>query len=302
MRQPFRGITTREVLVFQGKRFAEWSPFLEYDDQEASTWLKAAISWANDDLPKIHRQQIRTNATLPAVNPDQVAGVLASFGDFKTVKIKVAQKGEDLAQDLARVRKVHELYPEAMLRLDSNGGHTIEQALALAEQLTGLPIEYLEQPVASIHELSTLREKLQGQFKIAADESIRKSMDPKLVVENQAADILMLKAQPLGGITPAWEIASWGVEVVVSSALETSLGIAQGAYLAASLPELNYDCGLGTINLLAGDVTNESLRPENSTLEVRVIEPSEELLERYSASEDRYRFWEGRFYRCLDLL
>ena len=302
MRQPFRGITTREVLVFQGKRYAEWSPFLEYEDQEASAWLKAAISWANDDLPKIHRQQIRTNATLPAVRPDEVAGVLASFGEFRTVKIKVAQKGEDLAQDLARVRKVHELYPEAMLRLDANGGHTIDEALAIADKLTGLPIEYLEQPVASIQELATLREKLQGQFKIAADESIRKSMDPKLVVQNQAADILMLKAQPLGGIAPALEIASWGVEVVVSSALETSLGISQGAYLAAALPELNYDCGLGTINLLAGDIVHDSLRPEGSMLEVKVAEPSEELLERFSASEERYRFWEERFYRCLDLL
>ena len=302
LRTPFRGITHREAVIFEGERFAEWSPFLEYEDTEAATWLNAAMSFANEPLPKLNRTHIKTNATLPAVKPDEIQKTLEPYGSFETVKIKVAQKGENLEQDLERVREVHSLYPTAKLRLDANGGYSLEQAKSLAERLDGLPIEYLEQPLATISELAEYRAWLQGQYLIAADESVRKTLDPEAVIAAGAADILMLKVQPLGGINDALKVASHGVDVVVSSALETSLGIAQGAYLAAALPELKYDCGLGTLNLLAGDIAKQSMVPKDSVLEVRMPEIDHALLEQYAAAADRVDWWQQRFERCLVLL
>ena len=304
MRTAFRGVKHREALIFQGERFAEWSPFLEYEDQEAASWLKGALSWANDPLPTLVRDQISINATLPAVTPDEVADVLSKFGKFKTVKIKVAGPGESLAQDMARIERVRALYPEAKLRLDANGGYSVSQALQMVEQLSQFNLEYLEQPVHSVAEMAELRKQLAGTgVKIAADESIRKTGDPQAVMRAEAADIVMLKAQPLGGIAASLEIAnSLGLEVVVSSALETSLGISQGLHLAGALPELNYDCGLGTLNLFDGDIVRPSLIPNQSMLDVGVVEPDVDLLERYAASPERTSWWEARLERCLELL
>lgn len=302
LRTPFRGITHREAVIFEGERFAEWSPFLEYEDAEAATWLKAAVSFANEPLPKLNRSEIKTNATLPAVRPDEIQETLEPFGSFETVKIKVAQKGETLEQDLERVREVHRRYPHVKLRLDANGGYSLDQAKILAERLDGLPIEYLEQPLATISELAEFRAWLHGKYLIAADESVRKTLDPQAVISAEAADILMLKVQPLGGITESLRVANLGLDIVVSSALETSLGIAQGAYLAAALPELKYDCGLGTLNLLAGDIAKDSMVPEDSILDVRVPEIDHALLEQFAAASDRVDWWHQRFERCLELL
>ena len=302
MKERFRGITQREIVIIKGERFSEWSPFLEYQDHEAATWLKAALSFANQPLPEIFRTQIPINATLPAVRPENVQGVLQRFGKFESVKLKVAQAGESLSDDLARIQMVHQLYPTAKLRLDANGGYLLDNAKKLADQLGDIPIEYLEQPVATIPELAQLRGWLQGKYLIAADESIRKTLDPEAVVAAGAADILMLKAQPLGGIAAALEITKLGPDVVVSSALESSIGISQGAYLAAAIPDLKYDCGLGTVNLLAEDVTSDSLVPKDGFLEVREIEPDVDLLEKLKASDERTAWWEARLERCLELL
>ena len=303
MRTAFRGVKHREALIFKGERYAEWSPFLEYEDQEAATWLKGAMSWANDPLPTLFRDQIRINATLPAVRPDEIGDVLSKFGKFETVKIKVASTGEELAQDIARIHKVRELYPDAKLRLDANGGYAISDALQMVEELRDFNIEYLEQPVSSITDMAALRKQLVGSgIKIAADESIRKSADPQEVMRAQAADIVMLKAQPLGGVDAGLKIASeLGLEVVVSSALETSLGISQGLYLAGALENLDYDCGLGTLNLFEGDIVKDSLIPIESRLDVKVSDPDPELLERFAASPERTSWWESRLARCLEL-
>ena len=307
MRHRFRGISHREMLIFKGQqRFAEWSPFLDYGDQEASVWLQAALDWANDPLPATFRKTIKINATLPAVEPEKILEILAQFEGFDTVKIKVAEPGQNIAQDLDRVRFVAEHFPEARLRLDANGGYSTDQAMEVAMAISPLRIEYLEQPVATVSELIELKGRLTHAgipIKIAADESIRKASDPLEVAKLGAADIVVLKVQPLGGIAEAKSIASEsGLEVVVSSALETSLGIAQGLYLAAALPTLNYACGLGTLNLLAGDVCTESLIPKNSELELRVPEPAPELLAKFEAAPDRIAFWEARLERCLALL
>ncbi len=303
----FRGLTHREVLLFKGaKRWAEFSPFIEYSDQEASNWLQAALSFANEDLPKLHRSSIGVNATLPAVDPDQVEQVLSRFGDFSTVKIKVAETGQTIISDVLRVLKVASSYPNCKLRLDANGNFTPEQALELLAQLPLDRLDYFEQPCASIDELVELRTTLRHlglNVLIAADESIRRASDPIEVARRGAADIVMLKVQPLGGIERSLEIAAQsGMKTVVSSALETSIGLSQGAYLAAALPELEYDCGLGTLSLMESDITAEPLTPVAGFITPREIEPDAKLLEKYQASPERTQWWTERLRRCFELL
>lgn len=303
----FRGLSHREALIFKGtKRWAEFSPFIEYSDQEASNWLAAALSFANQDLPKLHRASVGVNATLPAVAPDQVEEVLSKFGELSTVKIKVAETGQMLVDDIARVLKVTSSYPNVRIRLDANGNFSPEQALELLAQIPLERLDYFEQPCASIEELVELRttiKHLDLKVLIAADESIRKASDPMEVAQRQAADVVMLKVQPLGGIERSLEIArETGLRAVVSSALETSIGLAQGAYLAAALPELEFDCGLGTLSLMESDIALEPLRPVEGRITPREIEPDAALLHKYQASPERTKWWLDRLERCFDLL
>lgn len=307
LKTKFRGLQTRELVIFRGReRWAEFSPFVEYPDTEAKTWLQAALSWANEPLPKLERSAIRVNATLPAVGPEMVPQLLANFGRFGSVKIKVAEAGQDLAQDLVRIRCVREIYPEVRIRIDANGGYSVADAMRLANALGDKELEYIEQPVATIGELVELRGELGKAglaIKIAADESIRKAEDPLLVAREGAADIAVLKVQPLGGIERALEIAaSSGLEIVVSSALESSIGLSQGLHLAGALPQLNYDCGLATAKLLVGDVTDVPLMAHDGVMEIRELEPSAELVEKYRASGEREAWWKARLQRCLELL
>src|SRR6056300_83616 len=307
LRTKFRGIVLREALIFRGsQRWSEFSPFVEYEDDEASQWLAGAISWANAPLPSSFRQSIPVNATLPAVGPDEVADVLSPFGRFSSVKIKVAEKGQDLEDDIARARRVRDLYPDTKIRLDANAGYTTEQTMQVARKLKSLDLEYIEQPVKTIAELKELRTWLaeeQIPLKVAVDESIRKSTDPLLVAREQAADIAVIKVQPLGGIRRALAIASEsGLEIVVSSALESSIGIAHGLHLAAAMPTLSYDCGLATARLLGGDVVASPLVPVAGEIELREVTPSEELLEKYAAGPERTQWWLERLERCRQLL
>ncbi len=302
MRIKFRGVTTREVVLFEGPNgWAEWSPFPEYPDEEAAIWLKAAIEWAFGDLPEPKLKTVKVNATLPAV--ENIEEALAPFGKFEVVKIKVAEKGQSIEDDFRRITRTNQLYPEARIRLDANGAYTMDQALQMAHFLVDkeLPIEYLEQPVKTIAEMAELKLALAkfSELKIAADESVRKVSDPLAVALANAADILVLKAAPLGGITNAIRIAKEaGLPVVVSSALETSVGLSMGAYLAA---ELNspYASGLATAALLADDVTDHSLTPVDGEIEVRRILPSVVAIEKLQADETTRSTWLGKLNRVL---
>jgi O-succinylbenzoate synthase len=307
LRTKFRGLNDREMLLFEGPSgWAEWAPFTEYPADEAAVWLAAAIEFAYGNTPAPIRQTIPVNATLPAVAPDQVAKVLGRFGDFKTVKIKVAEAGQDIHQDLARITQVMELYPHAKIRLDANGGFEVEEALELAKELVkqSVPLEYLEQPVNSIAEMAELRLMLSDLgVKIAADESVRKVSDPLAVAQAGAADVLILKAAPLGGITAALQIASEaGLPVVISSALESSVGLSMGAYLAAAIPDLEFDSGLATAALLAGDVTRNPLLPADGQIELRRVDVDENLLATFKAEEHREDWWLERLEACYKLL
>ena len=303
MRIKFRGLTTREVLLFEGpKGWAEWSPFTEYEDEEASIWLKAAIEWAFGDIPKTDVKTIKVNATLPAVKDVQKA--LEPFGKFEVVKIKVAEPGQALQEDLDRIHQVREHYPDARIRLDANGNWDIETALKIAKIIyqENVPLEYLEQPVKTIAEMAELKLKLQEfNIKIAADESVRKVSDPLAVAQANAADILVLKAAPLGGINNALAIAKEaGLPVVVSSALETSVGISMGVHLAALLNS-DYVSGLATAALLKSDITNESLVPVDGSIAVGRVQVSDQELHTSTAEESRQTWWTMRLTRCLNL-
>ena len=307
LRTKFRGLTDREMVLFEGPNgWTEWSPFVEYEAEEAAVWLAAALEFAYGNLPTLNRKSIPVNATLPAVTPDQVAKVLGRFGSFKTVKIKVAEKGQTMTDDLARIAQVMELYPQAKIRLDANGGYEVNEALELAKELVkqSVPLEYLEQPVQSIAEMAELRLKLDELgVKIAADESVRKVSDPLAVAHANAADVLILKAAPLGGITPAIQIArDAGLPVVISSALESSVGLSMGAHLAAALPDMEFDCGLATAALLAGDVTRNPLMPVDGQIEVRRVEVDEDLLNTFKTEEHREDWWLERLEACYKLL
>lgn len=307
LRTRFRGLNDREVLLFEGPNgWAEWAPFTEYPDEEAALWLASAIDFAHGTLPKLHRDRIAINATLPAVAPDQIQKILGRFGQFQTVKIKVAESGQSLQDDLNRIIAVKEFYPEAKLRLDANGGYSVEAALELANLLAenSIDLEYFEQPVASIAEMAEIKVQLNRVgIKVAADESVRKVSDPLAVAQANAADILVLKAAPLGGISRALEIAREAqLPVVISSALDSSVGLSMGAHLAAALDELQFDCGLATAALLAGDVTREPISPVDGFIEVRRVEVDTSKLETFRAEEHREDWWLERLERTYRLL
>jgi O-succinylbenzoate synthase len=251
------------------------------------------------------RDEVPVNATLPTVPVGRIREVLERFGEVRTVKVKVADAGESLADDVARVREVRRILgAEGRIRIDANGGWSVDQAERAAHELAPFDLEYLEQPCATVAELAELRERLRDwQLPIAADESVRKASDPLEVARAGAADLLVVKVQPLGGVARALSIvAEAGLPAVVSSAIDTSVGLAMGARLAAALPELPYDCGLGTAALLAADVTSEPLRPVGGVIPVRAVEPDATLLRQHAAPPDRVVWWHERVRRCVPLI
>ncbi len=304
MRVKFRGVLTREVLLFEGPAgWAEFGPFLEYDDEEASRWLASAVEagWLGD--PEAVREWVPVNATLPAVTPDLIPEILGAYDGLHTVKIKVAEAGQTLTEDVSRVAAVRHLLPDAKIRVDANGGWEVGQAVTALRMMSMFGLEYAEQPVASIAEMAAVRSALGGAVLIAADESVRKATDPLVVARAGAADLLVVKAAPLGGVRRALDIvAEAGLPAVVSSALDTSVGIATGLALAAALPELPYACGLGTVTLMGGDVTPASLVASTGGMAVRNVTADPEYLAHFAAPIERRDWWLDRLRRCHALL
>jgi O-succinylbenzoate synthase len=306
LRTRFRRVNEREALLFRGPNgWTEWAPFVEYEDDEAAIWLNAAVEFAFGEEPELLRNRIGINATLAAVTPEAVERALAPFGEFRTVKIKVAEPGQSLNEDLARIIKVRQLFPDARIRLDANGGYSVDEAMAVIGMLVenGIELDYFEQPCKTIAELAEVRlkaKRIRPDFLIAADESVRKVSDPLAVAQAGAADILVLKVSPLGGISRALEISrEAGLPVVVSSALDTSVGISMGLHLAAALPQLDFDCGLGTAAMLIGDVTREPMIAQGGYLDVRRVDVDEAKLEVFAAEDHRADWWLERLDRCL---
>jgi O-succinylbenzoate synthase len=270
MPTPFRGITRREGMVFEGPAgWAEFSPFLDYDARESAPWLAAAIESAQKQWPVPVRTHVAVNCTVPAVGPDQAAAIVRRSG-CGTAKIKVAERGQGLADDLARVEAVRDaIGPRGKIRVDANGGWSVDEAVRAiaALDLAAHGLEYVEQPCASVEDLAAVRRRV--GVPIAADESIRRADDPFRVARLEAADIAVLKVAPLGGVHACLRIAEQiGLPVVVSSAVDTSIGLAAGLALAGALPELPYACGLATTSLLDGDVVASPLVPVDGLLPV----------------------------------
>ncbi|MBA8815334.1 O-succinylbenzoate synthase [Microbacterium halimionae] len=302
----FRGIEVREAMLFDGPEgWTEFSPFLEYGDAEAATWLAAAIDFGWMPQPPARRGTVGVNATVPAVPAASVGDVLARFDGCRTAKVKVAERGQTLADDIARVRAVREVMGiEGRVRIDANGGWNVDEAEHAIHALADCDLEYVEQPCASVPELVELRRRVKFHgIPIAADESVRKAEDPLAVARAGAADILIVKVQPLGGVSRALDIVSRaGLPAVVSSALDTSIGLSMGAALAAALPDLDYDCGLGTASLLLADVMEQPLRPRSGAISTARVAADESTLAKNAASADRFDWWTSRLSRCYEIL
>ena len=299
MKTDFRGISVREIALFQGQYgWVEFSPFLEYDDHESSRWLQSAIEAASTQRPARYRQRIAVNGTIPATNDKKVIeNLVASYPGVTTFKVKV---GDNLAEDIARLARIRSLGRKVNIRIDVNGSWTVDQALtnlySMYEEVG--PFEYVEQPCATTEEMRELKSKIHIPLKIAADEVIRKAEDPFAIDLEGAADILMLKVQPLGGISRSVAIAEHHqIPVVVSSALESAIGIRYGLELAASLPTLDFDCGLATGALLERDVAPLAIVDG----EIEISELNVEL-DGLDVSTDRYEWWQNRAMRCAELL
>lgn len=300
MRVRFRGITTREVALIEGPAgWGEFGAFLEYDPPEAAHWLASGIEGAYRHPPPPRRDRIPVNATVPAVPAAQVGEVLARFPGARTAKVKVAEAGQTLADDVDRVNAVRQLVPT--VRVDANGGWSVDEAAAAAAALTADgPLEYLEQPCATVAELAALRPRV--GVPIAADESIRKADDPLAVVRARAADIAVLKVAPLGGISALLGIAARiDIPVVVSSALDSAVGVAAGLSAAAALPRLRHACGLGTGRLFVEDVA-EPAAPVDGFLPVAPVTPDPARLRALAAPPARRQWWIDRVKACHPLL
>ena len=304
MRVRFRGVLVREAALICGPRgWGEFSPFPEYEDVESSRWLAAAIEAGWAGWPDPVRKSVPVNATVPAVPATEVAGVLQRYDGCTTAKVKVAEVGQRFQDDIDRVAAVRDVMgPGARIRVDANGGWSVAEATDALRRLAAYGLEYAEQPCASVEELASLRVALARNsidVLVAADESIRKASDPMRVVREEAADVIVVKVAPLGGVRAALDIAQeCGLPTVVSSALDTSVGIRAGLALAAALPQLPFACGLSTVELMAGDVTDDSLVPSAGSITLRDLTIEPHLLDRWQAPADREQWWQDRLARC----
>lgn len=315
MRLTFRGISAREAMILEGPEGpAEWGPFVEYDDEEAAIWLLSAIEQGFSPLlPKAPADidRIRVNGTIPAIEPAELGPLVKKFKGVRTLKVKVAEPGQSTIDDVGRLAKLRQLVgPDVAIRLDANGAWSVSEAERALFMLQAFNIDYVEQPVQTLDQTVRLKERLRGSpIRIAVDELIRKSGDVDAVLRSGAADLAVLKVNPLGGLSRSLEIARQAfenrVEVVVSSALETSVGLSLGATLQALLQSERGgmpDAGLGTGTFLTGDIVTEPLLPVDGWIPVRpaVVDPRK--LKRYEAAPDRIQWWQERLTRCFQVL
>ena len=303
MNMRFRGVDHREGVLIRGPAgVGEFSPFWDYDVEESAAWLAAALEAADRGFPSPVRESVPVNCTVPAVSPEQAVSVVTASRGCRTAKVKVAESGQSLDDDVARVAAIRgALGRDGKVRIDANGGWGVEQAVEAIGCLAEFNLEYVEQPVASVEDLALVRRRV--DVPIAADESIRGAEDPYRVIALGAADIAVLKVQPLGGVRACLRLAEGlAIPVVVSSALESSVGIAAGVALAAALPELPYACGLATTSMFTRDLTDEPMTPVDGRLMVRSVHPDSGLLEAARVDHATERRWRERVAQCQQVL
>jgi O-succinylbenzoate synthase len=302
MRTTFRSLDVRETALIKGESgWGEFAPFVEYSDQESLPWLESAIEAADKALSPALRESIPINATVPASNDEaEIEQILSWYPGVDTVKIKV---GTGIKEDLARIKAARKYLPKAKIRIDVNGSWRVDDAfinINAIYEVTGDLLEYVEQPVASLDELKQLKEGMSVDVKIAGDEVLRKAKDPFAISLDGAIDILMLKVSPLGGIKRAMDLASHHkLPVVISSALESAVGISNGLALAARVPNLDYACGLGTSALFNQDISdipivNGAIKAANYPIDL-------DRVERYELKGERLEWWRNRISRVWNL-
>ena len=302
MRTTFRSLDIRETALFKGENgWGEFAPFVEYSDQESLPWLESAIEAADKALPPALRESIPINATVPASNDEaEIEQILSWYPGVDTVKIKV---GTGIQEDLVRIAVVRKHLPKAKIRIDVNGSWSVKEALLNVNaiyEVTGDLLEYVEQPVASLDELKQLKEDMSVDVKIAGDEVLRKAKDPFAISLDGAIDILMLKVSPLGGIKRAMDLASHHkLPVVISSALESAVGISYGLALAARVPNLDYACGLGTSALFNQDISDIPI--VNGAIKATSYPIDLDRVERYELKGERLEWWRNRISRVWNL-
>ena len=300
----FRRITVREGMLIEGPAgWGEFCPFPEYGDRESAPWLATAVEQATGGWPEPVRERIPINCTIPAVAPQHAHEITAKSG-CRTAKVKVADHPESLAEDLARVEAVRDaLGAHGAIRVDANGAWDVDTAVKHISELDKAAggLEYVEQPCWTIAELAAVRRRV--EVRIAADESIRRAGDPLRVAVAGAADVAVIKCSPLGGVRRSLQVAAAaGLPCVVSSALETSVGLAAQVALAGALPQLDFACGLGTLPLLRGDVVAgpDALRPSKGYLPVKCAPatPEPALLKAHQPTDpQRSNWWRERLQR-----
>jgi len=302
MRTTFRSLNIRETALFKGENgWGEFAPFVEYSDQESLPWLESAIEAADKALSPALRESIPINATVPASNDEaEIEQILSWYPGVDTAKIKV---GTGIKEDLARIAAVRKHLPKAKIRIDVNGSWSVKEALSniiAIYEVTGDLLECVEQPVSSLNELKQLKEGMSVVLKIAGDEILRKAEDPFTINLDGVIDVLMLKVSPLGGIKRALELASHHqLPVVVSSALESAVGISYGLALAARVPNLDYACGLGTSALFKQDVSDIPIL--NGTIKATSYPIDLERIERFELKGERLEWWRNRISRVWNL-
>ena len=302
LRTRFRGQAVRTGVLVDGPAgWGEFSPFPEYGPAESARWLAAAREAAFSSWPAAVRQSVPVNCTVPAVGPEEAAAIVETSG-CRTAKVKVAERGQSETDDLERVEAVRAvLGPSGRLRVDVNGAWSVDYATRMIKLLSRFELEYVEQPCATLDEMAAVRRQV--DVPLAADESIRRAADPLRVRAAEAADVVVLKAQPLGGVRRSLEVAqACGLPVVVSSAVETSVGLAAGVALAAALPVLPYACGLATVPLLSRDVCAEPLLPVDGAIPVRRPVPDHALLDAAAADEPLTQAWRNRLHQAESIL
>jgi O-succinylbenzoate synthase len=291
VKNTFRGIKSREIALFEGPAgWSEFSPFLEYDNKQSATWMKAALEAATKPTPSPLRNEVIVNATLPNITPSEVEKVLSNFDGCTTIKIKV----NDFMIDKELLIQSLKLVPNAKFRLDVNGGWTLEEAIVNLKnyegEFAGL-IDYVEQPCIDIADLKVL--KNETGIKIAVDESIRKFLGSDLTKLKDVADIAVIKWAPSGGINSALElIKQISLPVVVSSALDSSVGISHGLALACAIPNLYGACGLATVALLEGDVTSDSLLASKGVIANPKV--TSDRISEFKVDNQRQKWWQDR--------
>jgi len=292
LRTRFRGINIRDGVLMRGPAgWGEFSPFWDYDAAESRRWWTAAEEAAVLGWPAPVRDSVPVNVTVPAVDAERAHAIVVASG-CRTAKVKVAEPGQTPADDLARVEAVRDaLGPGGAIRVDANAAWDVDTAAARIAELDRVGLEYVEQPCASLADLVALRRRI--DVRIAADEAVRRAADPLRVDLREACDVVVLKVQPLGGVRAALRVAeAHGLPCVVSSALESSVGIAAGVALAAALPDLPFACGLATVALFTDDVCGTSLLPVDGALPV--TRPQPDRLDAVAASPATEARWRAR--------